>query len=149
MDPTVAEITAGFKAVHQSLREEIAALDAAELNWKPAPETNSIAALVVHTLGSEAEVFRISAAVPAPRDRDAEFLAKAETAAQLLPLLDAADALLDDLAPRVTSEMLPIVRARGNRPSQTALYWLLNNYGHAREHLGHIQLTRQIYAARG
>ncbi|MFM9107056.1 MAG: DinB family protein, partial [Chloroflexota bacterium] len=95
MDQTVAEIVRGFKDVHQHLRQEIAGLDAAELNWKPAPVTNSIAALVVHTLGSEAEVFRISAAVPAPRDRDSEFLAAADSPAALLPMLDAADALLD------------------------------------------------------
>jgi hypothetical protein len=144
MDSTVAEIAAGFKTVHQQLREEIAGLGPEALNWKPAPETNSIAVLVVHTLGSEAEVFRIAAAVPAPRDRDREFVAEAARAEDLLPLLDAADALLDDLAPRITTEMLPIMRERGTRPPQPALYWLVNNYGHAREHLAHIQLTKQL-----
>ncbi len=148
MDQTVAEIVRGFKDVHQKLREEIAGISTDELNWKPAPDTNSIAVLVVHTLGSEAEVFRIAAAVPAPRDRDSEFRVTAETAAELIPLLHQADALLDDLAPRITTEMLPIVRERGNRPPQTALHWLVNNHGHAREHLAHIQLTRQMYAAR-
>jgi hypothetical protein len=28
------------------------------------------------------------------------------------------------------------------------MYWLLHNYGHAREHLAHIQLTKQIYLDR-
>ncbi len=147
MDQTVAEIASGFKSVHQHLRDEIAGLSAEQLNWRPAPETNSIAVLIVHTLGSEAEVFRISSAVPAPRDRDSEFLVEAGSVAELLTMLDAADALVDDLAPRITSDMLPVVRERGNRPPQTALHWLLTNYGHAREHLAHIQLTKQVMAA--
>lgn len=147
MDQTVAEIASGFKSVHQHLRDEIAGLSAEQLNWRPAPETNSIAVLIVHTLGSEAEVFRISSAVPAPRDRDSEFLVEAGSAAELLTMLDAADALVDDLALRITSDMLPVVRERGNRPPQTALHWLLTNYGHAREHLAHIQLTKQVMAA--
>ena len=147
MDPVVAEIAAGFRDVHQKLRDEVQGMDDAALAWTPAPETNSIAVLVVHTLGSEAEVFRIAAREAAPRDRDSEFRAHA-TADDLLARLDAADALLDELAPRIGPADLAEVRARGNRTPQTCLHWLMNNYGHAREHLAHIQLTKQVMAAR-
>jgi hypothetical protein len=46
----------------------------------------------------------------------------------------------------MTADDLAAIRPRGDRPPQTGLYWLLSNYGHAREHLAHIQLTKQIYA---
>jgi hypothetical protein len=147
MDPIVAKVAEQFKAVHEQLRDEVRGLSAEELNWKPAPETNSIAALVVHILGSEAEVWRAAANVPGERDRPSEFLATAETPEELVRRLDRADAYVDKLAPRITTTDLAAMRARGDRPPQTAFHWLLTNYGHAREHLAHIQLSKQLSAA--
>jgi hypothetical protein len=146
MDPVVAKIAEQFKVVHDHLRDEVRGLSPEELNWKPAPDTNSIAALVVHTLGSEAEVLRVAANAQGARDRDAEFRASAETPDDLLRRLDQADAYIDDMAARITPDDLSAVRARGEREPQTGLHWLLTNYGHAREHLAHIQLTKQLYA---
>jgi hypothetical protein len=100
----------------------------------------------VHTLGSEAEVYRAVAGVAGSRDRPAEFLATAETSAELVAELDAADAYIDDLAARITAADLVADKLRGDRPPETGLHLLLSNYGHAREHLAHIQLTRQLYA---
>lgn len=148
MDPVVATIIDLFRAVHAQLREEVHGLEAAALDWTPAPETNSLAALVVHTLGSEAEVLRTVRAVPGDRDRDAEFRVRQETAERLVAALDAGDALLRELGSGITAADLAAVRERGEREPQTGLYWLLSNYGHAREHLAHVQLTKQLYAAR-
>jgi hypothetical protein len=100
----------------------------------------------VHTLGSEAEVYRLVAELPSQRDREAEFKV-AEDEADLLTKLDEADALIDDLAARVSAESLDAVHSRGDRAPQTGLHWLVTNYGHAREHLAHIQLTKQLLAA--
>ena len=146
MDPVVAKIAEQFKVVHGNLRNEVRGLSVDELNWKPAPETNSIAALIVHALGSEAEVWRVVAGVPSTRDRDAEFLASAEAPDELARQLDAADAFADEMAPRITAADLMAEKARGDRKPETGLHWLVTNYGHAREHLAHIQLTKQLYA---
>jgi hypothetical protein len=146
VEPVVAKITEQFKVVHDDLRKEVRGMDTESLNWKPAPETNSIAILVVHTLGSEAEVYRIVANVPSDRDRDAEFMV-AETEADLLAHLDAADVLIDELAAQITSADLEASRPRRKNPPETGLHWLVTNYGHAREHLAHIQLTKQLLAA--
>jgi hypothetical protein len=149
VDPVVATIAEQFKVVHGQLRDEVRGLSVEELNWKPAPETNSIAALVVHTLGSEAEVLRTVADVPGSRDRDAEFLVTVDDPEGLLRQLDAADAFIDDLSARISADDLAAMRVRGSRPEpQTGLHWLVTNYGHAREHLAHVQLTKQMYAAR-
>lgn len=147
MEPVVAKITEQFKAVHDDLRKEVRGMDTESLNWKPAPDTNSIAVLVVHTLGSEAEVYRIVANVPSERDRAAEFQV-AEGEADLLAKLDEADALLDDLASKITAADLEAARPRRQSAPETGLHWLITNYGHAREHLAHIQLTKQLLAAR-
>ena len=148
MELVVATVIELFRAVHDQLREEVRGLDAAALNWTPALETNSVAVLVVHTLGSEAEVLRTVAAVPSERDRDAEFRTGASADQELLARLDEADALLQELGGRITAADLAAARPRRDMPPQTGLYWLLSNYGHAREHLAHVQLTKQLYAAR-
>ena len=147
MDPVMAKIAEQFKVVHGQLRDEVRGLSVEELNWQPAAETNSIAALVVHTLGSEAEVLRVAANVPGTRDRDAEFLATADDPDALLRQLDQADAYINEMAARITADDLAAMRPRGERGPESGLHWLVTNYGHAREHLAHIQLTKQLYAA--
>ena len=55
-------------------------------------------------------------------------------------------ALADRTGREFTADDLAAERMRGERQPQTGLHWLLTNYGHAREHLAHIQLTKQLYA---
>jgi hypothetical protein len=145
MNPVMAKVAEQFHLIHSQLRDEVRGLSPDELNWRPAPETNSIAVLVTHTLGSEAEVLRVAAGVEGSRDRDAEFRVTAPDAEDLLREIDQADSYLEALAPRITADDLTAERPRGDRPPETGLHWLLTNYGHAREHLGHIQLTKQLY----
>jgi hypothetical protein len=144
----VSTIAHAYRNVHQQLREHIAAADDAALPWAPAPETNPLSVLVVHTLGSEAEVWRLAAGVSVARDRDAEFVPRQMTKRDLLMRLDAADALLAELARRIGPEELEAIRERPERRPHTALHWLVTNYGHAREHLAHVELTLQLYRAR-
>jgi hypothetical protein len=146
MDPVVAKIAEQYQVVHGLLRDEVRELSADALNWRPGPETTSIAALIVHTLGSEAEVLRVAAKVPGERDRDAEFRATANDAEDLVRQLDQADSYLEAMAPRITAENLAEELPRGDRPPESGLHWLVTNYGHAREHLAHVQLTKQLYA---
>ncbi len=149
MEPIVATVVQGYKEVHAKLREAVRGLDAGALNWKPAPEANSVAVLVVHTLGSEAEILRVSSNTPSERDRDAEFVSEAATPGELVHRLDAADELLDELGPQITAEDLEAERSRGGREPQQVRWMLVSNYGHAREHLAHIELTQQLYGTRG
>lgn len=146
MEPVVEVIVDLFREVHQALREEIAGLTRAELTWTPAADTNSISVLIVHTLGSEAEVLRIVCDVENPRVREAEFVPNLLNAEELRQRIDAAEALLLELAPQITADRLEAEIPRPNRRPQKGLYWLIRNNSHAREHLGHIQLTRQVYA---
>src|SRR3954469_4243226 len=128
MDPAVAKIAEQVQFVHGQLRDEVRGLSVEELNWKPAPETNSIAVLVVHTLGSEAEVLRVAANVPGERDRPAEFRVTANDAVDVLREMDQADAYIEAMAPRIPAEDLAASRPRGDRPAETGLHWLITNY---------------------
>lgn len=147
MDLVVSTVLDLFRTVYRSLDEEVAGLDTDALNWTPAPETNSIAVLVVHTIGSAEEVLRIVRGLPNERDRDAEFVPNDLSPAALREWIAAAIAFFDEVGAGITADDLAATRPRPNRGPQTGMHWLLHNYGHAREHLAHIQLTKQVHAA--
>jgi hypothetical protein len=142
----VGTIVALYQRVHQELRDALQHVDGQTLTWVPAPDTNSISILVVHLLGSEADMLRSVRGLPSDRDRDAEFAQRVATREELLNLVDAADGDLDRLGLEARVQDLRALRLRPNHPAaESGLYWLLRNYGHAREHLAHLQLTKQLY----
>jgi hypothetical protein len=136
-----------FHSVHEQMRELVRGMDHGTLNWKPLPQANSVAVLIVHTLGSEREMIRAVRSLTTERDRPAEFRAEAE-AADLVAMLDEADRELDEHFGELTPADLSELRPRGDRPPRAGLEWLLSNYGHAREHLAQIELTKQLYDSR-
>ena len=141
-----------YREIHDQLREEISELDTEALGRLPGPETNSISTIVVHLLGSETEVLQIVGGLPSDRDRPSEFSAQAESPEQLLRRIEATDRLLEELGTQFSDEDLATRRVRPsavrNRTAKTGLFWLLNSYGHAREHLAHLQLTKQLLLQR-
>jgi hypothetical protein len=136
-----------FHEMHDNFREQVRGLDHGTLNWKPLPKANSIAVLVVHSLGSQREMLRAVRNIATERDRESEFRAEAE-AADLLALIDQADRDVDEHLGAVTADDLTGMRPRGDRPPRPGIEWLITNYGHAREHLAQIQLTKQLYDSR-
>jgi hypothetical protein len=142
-----ASVGALFHAVHEQMREHVRGMDHGTLNWKPLPLANSVAVLVVHTLGSEREMIRGVRSISTERDRESEFRAESE-ASDLVARLDLADRELDEHLGALTAADLTELRPRGDRPPRAGLEWLLSNYGHAREHLAQIELTKQLYDSR-
>jgi hypothetical protein len=136
-----------YHSVHEQMREHVRGMDRGTLNWKPLPLANSIAVLVVHTLGSEREMIRALRSLTTERDRPGEFRAEVE-ADELLALLDQADRELDEQLGALTAADLTEMRPRGDRPPRPGLDWLVSNHGHAREHLAQIELTKQLYDSR-
>ncbi|HEX4127934.1 MAG TPA: DinB family protein [Acidimicrobiales bacterium] len=144
----VSVVIAQFRQLHAELRQEVADSRDESLNWAPCPEANSAATIITHTLGSEAETLRAVAGAPAPRDRDAEFRMGVQTRAVLLDQIDAADALLDDLASELTDDRAAAPTTLPTLPrddSRSGMTWLIGNLGHAREHVGHLRLTLQLF----
>jgi DinB superfamily len=146
-DPA-STLTALFRQVHQQLRDELDGLDDDAINWVPTPGANSIAIIVTHLVGSERETLRCCAGARSERDRDAEFVGRPLTVREVFLFLDGADDLLTELEPQLDASWLmaefplPTFPAEERRPGLT---WLVGNYGHAREHVGQIQVTKQLY----
>ncbi len=146
-DAVRAAFRALYSDLHETLRAQVRGLDDGTLNWRPLPKANSIAVLITHSLGSELEMMRAVRSMPTQRDRDAEFRAEAG-AARLLEAIDAADREMADLITSATREDLTEPRPRGDRPPRPGIEWMISNYGHAREHLAQIELTKQLYDSR-
>jgi DinB family protein len=141
-----------FRQVHQQLRDALDGLDQEALNWVPLPGANSIATIVRHLLGSEAEALRSVAGVTCERDRDAEFVGRRLSRDDVLGMLEQSDRLIAELEPgidqgRLTAEIpLPTCPPEEVRPGLT---WLIGTYGHSREHVGQIQISIQLLDGRG
>src|SRR2546423_5708878 len=145
---TVADTFRGlFHALHDGFRTQVTGLDHGTLNWRPLPKANSIAVLVTHSLGSEREMLRSVRRAASERDRDSEFKVEAE-AADLLAMLDQVDREVDEMLDTLTADDLIENRPRGQNEPRPGLYWLITVYGHVREHLAQIELTKQIYDSR-
>jgi hypothetical protein len=139
-----------FRQLHDAIRHQLAGLDDDGVNWSPGADTNSIATLVTHVVGSEAETLRCVAGTPGERDRAEEFAGGPRHVAEVMDDLRRADDLISALEGDIRGQDLDTVLTLPTLPAddrRSGWTWLIGNYGHAREHAGHIQLTRQLLTA--
>lgn len=140
-------IGAMYREVHDQFRKRIDGLGREALNWAPAEGANSIAILITHTLGSEREMLQALRLMMTHRDRPSEFTGRDVSSAELIAMIELANKELAEHTSALTADDLTSLRPRGDRPLRPGLEWLLGNYGHAREHLAQVELTRQLYEA--
>ncbi len=126
------------------------------LNWRPLPHddhaTNSLAVLAAHVAGSEH--FWIGEVVgqrKATRVRDEEFRTAVTTAEELLQRLAAAARQTREVLAEVDEATLAEEREIPAGPGCTRVVgvrWaILHVVEHSALHLGHMQLTRQLWQA--
>jgi hypothetical protein len=147
-DPAIdaaREIAAGSL---DAMRRAVAGAPPELLNWRPAGnDTNPIAVLAVHALGSTRWWLSISIKGVAPeRDRPAEFRTQVSSAEELLSIVDpmAADcrALLES-----GDALVPGASRADPRDGTTvtAAWALMHAVEHLQEHVAHAELTRQVW----
>ena len=156
LDPTITAAREIIEESIEGIRGAIAGLPADALNWRPAGEgTNPIAVLAVHAMHSTRSWLAVATGGPLPdRDRDAEFRTVVADPRELIEIVDrlAADrrALLtteDAFEPGTMRESH--LRASSGRAEVVSGAWaLLHAVEHLREHMGHAQLTRQLWEER-
>lgn len=132
------------------VRALIADLPAEALNWRPIEAsdehaTNSLAVLAAHVAG--AEHFWITEVIgsrPATRDRDAEFATVTAGAAELCHRLDEVAAETHQVFAELTPAALDGSREARNRTIDVR-WGILHVIDHTALHLGHMQLTYQLW----
>ena len=120
------------------------------LNWRPIESeedhvTNSLAVMAAHIAGAEhywaAEVV---GEAPATRKRSEEFEIKASDSAELIELLNKTGQETRQVVENLSEETLMVTRQAGDRT--VAVHWaLLHIIDHTALHLGHMQLTLQLW----
>jgi uncharacterized damage-inducible protein DinB len=147
----IAGVSAVLDGMFRELGELVDGLDEDAANWRPpAPETNSIAVLVRHALGSNGMWLSIALDEPFERDRDAEFRVH-ETPDELAAALRESAAAVRTQLERLDGVDLAVER-RDPRPRgqvHTAGWCVAHVVEHMSEHWGQIQLTRDLYRAAG
>ena len=144
------EFAASLEQLSHRIIAELEAVPPEALNWRPPfPDSNSMYVLAIHTAAAtEWWVVGAAAGQPVQRDRPAEFRSEGSLAVvktwyadKLAAVRQAADGLSDaDLSAKRSYTTL-----RGSTEENTAAYCLLHALEHAAEHLGHIQITRQLW----
>jgi uncharacterized damage-inducible protein DinB len=132
---------------HSDILKALDGLPPAALDWVSGPEMNSISVLVFHLTGAERYwIGDVAAQEPSDRDRDAEFKVHDVGIDVIRKRLD------DSLAyTRKTLEKLTLQDLEASRTSPrdgrkfTVAWALLHALEHTNLHLGHIQITRQLW----
>lgn len=139
-EPLLDQLRGAFGALAESVR----GLDVATLDATMAPDTNSIAVLVTHSIQTARAILHDVLGQPSPRDRDAAFQVSGRTSGDLLTELSTWSTEMDDLVARALAE--PLERQIERYRTATIAWWLLQVLGHTREHAAHAALTRQLLA---
>jgi len=143
---TMNELRDQMKSVLEGLPEEA-------LDWRPIEgegelATNSLGVIVTHLAGSGTYLIKeVIGGQPVHRDREAEFATRRVNASTLKARLDGAVKIIEEvLSPLKESQM---EEDRKYRDRTAKVRWIiLHVIEHMAQHLGHMQLTRQLWLAR-
>jgi len=147
----------GYLAALNELRAQVETLleglPAEALDWQPIQgegemATNSLAVLAAHLAGAETFWMKeIIARQPVQRNRDAEFQTRRADASKLKAELDVAGAVSKEVLSALKEGQMEEEReVRGRKV--TVRWAVLHVFEHTALHLGHMQLTRQLWLAR-
>ena len=136
-----------LQALHAGIERTIEGLPQAALDWVSGPDTNSLAVLAVHVAGAERYwIGDVVGGDPSGRDRAAEFRAHdldgAVLKARLAAALAHSQAVLEELTLPDLEETY--VSPRDGRQF-TGAWCLAHALEHTALHLGHMQITRQLW----
>ncbi len=139
-----------LETLHNDFKKAIAGLSVEALDWTPGREMNSLSILVVHTMGAQRYwIGDVALQIPTvpTRVRATEFQAHGLDEAALVQLLDKNLAFAQTELAKCSVQDLAAVRTSPNHPGQPTTFG--HSLSHALEHtglhLGHAQLTRQLW----
>lgn len=147
MEPFFAVYLTRLESHHQSLKLALASLPQEALDWVPGEEMNSLAVLAAHIAGAERFlVCEVALGEPSGRMREQEFATQGQDAGALIAGLDRSFELVTAALERLTLFDLSAQRTHPRRSTQVTVGWaLLHALEHTAEHVGQVQLTRQLW----
>jgi uncharacterized damage-inducible protein DinB len=139
-----------LQTLHTQMQRAIEGLSQDALDWSPGPDMNSIAVLAAHTASAQRYwIGDVAAQDASDRDRDAEFRTQGVDAASLLARLDAALAHSRSVLEKLTLSDLEATRISPRDGKEYSVAWALAHaLQHTAIHVGHAQMTRQLWEQR-
>lgn len=136
--------------LHAGIADAIDSLPLAALDWVPGPDMNSLSVLVVHLTGAERYwIGDVAAREPSGRDRPAEFRAQGLEGGALARRLSDSLAYCRGVLESLTLQDLAAPRTSPRDGRTFTVGWALAHaLEHTALHLGHIQITRQLWDER-
>lgn len=147
MDPICTSALEQFHIQERAYLAVVHGLSDDALNWRPGPETNSIAVLVAHAWGSVQFWTARAAGTEIERDRAAEFrvvLGGTECEALIRRAMARVASFVEEIDPATYGD----ARMDSEGDHCTVAYCLIHAVEHTQEHLGHAELTRQLWGMR-
>jgi hypothetical protein len=139
-----------LKALHSDMQFLIKGVPGAGLNWQPGTNTNSLWALTLHTLGTTLHLLSTAADIE-PRwqswQRATELAATGEDPVLLLTAIRNMDDFLDKVFSVLEEESPGTERDWLGKPKPVS-YLVAHAVEHAGRHVGHMELTRQLWDQR-
>jgi uncharacterized damage-inducible protein DinB len=147
MIPFYEELYRRFHELHSDIERALEGLPEEALDWKPGAEMNSVAVLITHLTG--AERFLIGDVVmgdPSNRVREAEFQAVGQTKQDLLQRLSVTDEYIKGAFEKMSLADLETERVHPRHGNNVSVaFSILHALEHAATHVGHIDLTVQLW----
>jgi uncharacterized damage-inducible protein DinB len=136
-----------LEAIHGEMEQALDDLPQMALDWAPGPEMNSFNILAVHVAGSQRWwIGDLVAGEPSDRVRESEFETRGLSESALKERLSASLNYCRDVLQKLTLEDLEAVRIAPVSGKEYRVGWCLAHaLEHTALHLGHMQLTRQLW----
>jgi hypothetical protein len=139
-----------LKSLHSDMQYLIKGVPGAGLNWQPGTNTNSLWALTLHTLGTTLHLLSTAADIE-PRwqswQRATELTASGDDPGLLLAAIRNMDDFLDKVFSVLEDETPATERDWLGKPKPIS-YLVAHAVEHAGRHVGHMELTRQLWDQR-
>ncbi len=150
MEPFFSDYLNSLETLFTNFSDLLDGLPQEALDWTPGPDTSSLAVLAVHVAGSTRyRLGEVCLGEPPTRDRPAEFrTAGSDVAALQAQLTATVDHARQSLA-QLSMADLPRIRPMPGRGMEVSIAGaLLQALDHASLHLGHAELTLQLWQQR-
>ena len=147
----------GYLTAMNELRDQIKSIlegvPQEALDWRPIEgewelATNSLGVIVAHLAGSATYLIKeIIGGQPVHRDREAEFATRQVNASTLKARLDGAVKIVEEVLSPLKEDQMEEDRKYRDRTAKVR-WIILHVIEHTAQHLGHMQLTSQLWLAR-
>lgn len=143
-DQFFADYLERLEDLRRRLHKEVQTLPGEAMDWSPGPAMNTIAVLLAHITGLLHEGVDLALDQPPSRVRAQEFQTRGVSGAEMLRRLDAVIDYARIALPHL--DLKELDKERKDEDGMVTCGWvLLHALDHAYLHLGHVQLTCQMW----